>query len=99
MLPPPPDLAATRRLKAIDALSTVGAGVAGIGLGALFAESLATAGAALVGVGLAAHLGGTVAKHRLDAERPPAWWESGLHWGCWALIAVLGAWLLWRWLG
>lgn len=99
MPPPPPDLAAARRLKAIDTLSTVGAGVAGTGLGALLAESFAAAAPALLGVGLAAHLGGMIAKHRMDADRPPAWWETGLYWGCWALIGGLGAWLLWRWLG
>ena len=99
MLPPPLDLAAARRLKAIDTLSTVGAGMAGIGLGALFADAFAPVAAALLGIGLAAHLGGIVAKHRVDADRRPAWWETGLYWGCWALIAILGAWLLWRWLG
>lgn len=90
---------AARRLKAIDTLSTVGAGMAGIGLGALFPTPLQGAALALLVVGLAAHLGGMTAKHRRDADRPAAWWEIGLYWGCWALIGALGAGLLWRWLG
>ncbi|HMO41921.1 MAG TPA: hypothetical protein PKB04_01055 [Phenylobacterium sp.] len=99
MRPPRSELAAARRLKAIDTLSTTGAGLAGIGLGALFPAPSQGAAIALLAVGLAAHLGGMTARHRRDADRPAAWWEMGLYWGCWALIGVLGAWLLWRWLG
>lgn len=95
---PPSDLVAARRVKAIHTLSTVGAGVAGIGLGALFAEALQAAAPALLIVGLAAHLVGMTGRRRLDAARPAAWWETGLYWGCWALIAALGAWLAWRWI-
>ena len=93
----PPDLAAVRRGKAMDALSTVGAGLAGVGLGTLFAESLRPGALALLVLGLAAHLGGMVAKHQLEANRPAAWWETYLYWGCWALIGALAAYLIWRW--
>lgn len=98
MPPSQAELDATRRLKAIDTLSTVGAGVAGIGIGVLLPASVQGAALVLSGVGLAAHVGGMIAKHRGDADGPAAWWEAGLYWGCWALIGVLGAWLLWRWL-
>lgn len=96
---PPPDLAAAIRAKAMDTLSTVGAGVAGIGLGALLAEALQVTAPALLVVGLAAHLVSMMGRRRLDVVRPAAWWETVLYWGCWALIAALGAWLVWRWIG
>lgn len=94
---PTPDVAAARRAKAIDALSTVGAGVAGIGLGALFAEGIRSGAPALLIVGLAAHLAGMIGRRRMDAAHPAAWWEISLSWGCWGLIGALAAYLVWRW--
>lgn len=92
------DLAAERRRKAIDTLSTVGAGVSGVGLGALLPGAPQGLAIALLIVGLAVHLGGMVAKHRLEGVRPSAWWETALYWGCWALICGLAIVFLGRWL-
>lgn len=79
-------------------LSTVGAGIAGVGIGVLAANYLAGAGAVILAVGLVAHLVGMVGKRRAQAARlhRPAPWEQWAYWGCWAAIAGLVAFVLFR---
>ncbi|MBA4804235.1 MAG: hypothetical protein H2038_06265 [Brevundimonas sp.] len=98
MAKPAPDVALARRAKALDTLSVVGAAPAGLGLGALAAGVLKTAAAQPFAVGLFAHLGAMTARRRLDADRPAAWWEEALYWGCWAAILPLAGYLALVWL-
>lgn len=94
---PLPDQRQAQRRKAFDTLSTVGAGVAGIGLGLLLPAPLKPIAGWLLAVGLAAHVWGMFGGHRLDRQqRDPAWWESLLYWGCWAAIIGFGLYALWR---
>ena len=97
MAKPPPEVALARRARAIDTLSVVGAATAGLGLGALAPGILKTAAAPLLVVGLVVHLAAMTARHRLDAERPAAWWEKALYWGCWAAILALAGYLAVVW--
>lgn len=93
MSTPPPEIVLARRAKAIDALSVVGAATAGLGLGALAPAALEAVAAPLLIVGLIVHLAAMTARHRLDAARPAAWWETVLLWGCWAAIVALAGYL------
>ncbi len=94
---PPPDQRLEQRRKAFDTLSTVGAGVAGIGLGLLLPAALKPLAGWLLVIGLIAHLWGMFGRHRLDRQqRDPAWWEVLFYWGCWAAIIAFGLYALWR---
>lgn len=96
----PPDPRLEQRRKAFDTLSTVGAGVAGIGLGAFLPAALKPMAGWLLAAGLAGHLWGMVGRHRMDRrQRDPAWWEGLLYWGCWAAIIGFGVYAAWRALG
>ena len=93
----PPDSRLEQRRKAFDTLSTVGAGVAGIGLGVFLPATLKPMAGWLLAAGLAAHLGGMVGRHRMDRrQRDPARWEAVLYWGCWAAILGFGLYAAWR---
>ena len=72
-------------------LSTIGAGVAGIGLGVLAAGVLEPAGVPLVAIGLASHVVGMMGRRRMQSARlyRPAFWEQLAYWGCWAGIGGL----------
>lgn len=79
-------------------LSTVGAGIAGVGIGLLAADYLAEAGAVILAVGLVAHLVGMVGRRRAQAAQfyRPAPWEQWAYWGCWAAIVGLATFVLFR---
>lgn len=79
-------------------LSTTGAAVAGIGLGALLGEELRAVALAMLMVGIVAHLVGMIGNRRaqLLAGNHPQWWEAGAYWLCWALIAAVAAYLAMR---
>ena len=79
-------------------LSTVGAALAGFGLGALVAGAVADFAELLLGVGLVGHLVGMVGNRRLQIVRDyrPATWEQVAFWGCWAAVDALLAWILVR---
>ena len=74
-------------------LSSLGAGVAGIGLGAFSASPLAGIALPILIVGLAAHLIGIAAarRHRAVKGYRPLPWEQALYWGCRAAIAGVAA--------
>jgi hypothetical protein len=94
---PLPEFRVEQRRKAFDTLSTVGAGVAGIGLGLVLPAALGPTGAWLLAAGLAAHLWGMFGRHRLDMRlRRPAWWETTLYWVCWVAIVGLVLMLFWQ---
>lgn len=82
-------------------LSSAGAGLAGLaglGLGALWPQLVAGLAGLALALGLAIHVAGMVAKRRAErADRhEPRLWEQIAYWSCWIAIAVLLAWLLLR---
>ena len=86
------DQGAERQRSALTTLSTVGAAVAGAGVGALLASALAPIAWAIVVVGLASHLVGMVGVRRLLSSagyRAPVW-QKAAYWLCWAAIAIIG---------
>lgn len=88
----PAETALTERsLNAATLLSTVGAGVAGIGLGIFVAGFLRSVAIPILVIGLAAHLVGMAGRRRIQSAQlyRPAAWEQWAYWGCWAAIAGL----------
>ena len=79
-------------LRAAQLTSSIGAGVLGVGIGALAGHWIgALAGPALV-VGLMLHALGMSTQHRLenDAATVRPWWSTALYWACWlGLLAIV----------
>lgn len=49
--------------------------------------------------GLVVHGAGMALKHRLQVRQNDLRaWESALYWLCWVIIAMLLAWLAWRYM-
>jgi hypothetical protein len=82
--------AASRRKRA-DIAGSAGAGVLGVGLGALLAEWAAPYAAFLVIVGVLFHGWGMLEKHRLESKAAMPRWASILYWLCWITLAALVA--------
>jgi hypothetical protein len=79
--------AATSRVKLAELSSAVGAGVLGIGIGALLSTWLRIFAVPVLLIGLLMHAWGMADKHRLeDATRRPAW-STALYWMCWLALA------------
>lgn len=86
------------RVKRVELLVSVGAGVLGAGIGALFSSVLGSTGMALVAVGAAMHAVGMWHRHRLDlaADAALPTWASVSYWGCWVVLALLAGYTLLR---
>ena len=78
-----------RRRRALNMMSSIGAALAGIGVGIYLASPLALAAPLILAVGLIAHLYGMVGTRRMLGESSvaPALWEQAGYWVCWILIA------------
>lgn len=87
---------AEQRRNASLLLSTTGAAVAGIGLGALLGEALRPIAVAALVVGVLAHLVGMIGNRRaqLSSGYHFSWCEVGAYWLCWALIAAFSVYLV-----
>ena len=81
------------RQKRIELASAAGAGVLGIGLGALAGEQLAPYAAVLIVLGTILHGWGMFAGHRLEGNARLPLWSTILYWTCWIALALLAAWL------
>lgn len=86
--------AAFRRARStapMNTLSALGAGVAGVGLGALLASSLERVAWPILIGGLAIHLFGMVGRHRAQIQGGQATtrWEMAAYWLCWIAIGVV----------
>lgn len=85
-------------MKFAQLLSTIGAGVLGVGLGLLLPNDLATYGLPILVLGTVCHLVGMWRKHNLESVLSvtvPVW-QSLLYWGCWLALLLLLASLLWH---
>lgn len=96
MMPPAAE-GPLRALAPFNTFSALGAGIAGLGLGALLASPLrALAWPILLG-GTAVHLFAMVGRRRVllgQGRRPPAWEQVG-YWLCWAIVVAAAAALVW----
>ena len=92
----PMSVGAEQRRNASLLLSTTGAAVAGIGLGALLGEAMRPVAVVVLVVGALAHLVGMIGNRRaqLSTGYHFSWWEVGAYWLCWALIAAFGVYLV-----
>ena len=79
------------RQKEVDLASSSGAGLVGLGLGALLGAVLRPMAIALVAVGVALHGWGMVVRHRGERAagiKLPAW-ARWLYWTCWVALTLI----------
>lgn len=92
-VPANPSSVLERRRNAAILLSSVGAGLAGIGLGMMAGPSLSRMMWVILGIGIFVHLAGMVGRRRLQRDQgyQLARWEQIGYWLCWAAIMALAA--------
>ena len=101
--PPPAGIsrraAPAARIKLAELTSSVGAGVLGMGIGALFARQLHSLAIAILVTGLAMHAFGMFDKHRAEQRQGTTlpWWSSAFYWLCWIALGILAVVLTARW--
>jgi hypothetical protein len=81
------------RRKRAEVAGSVGAGILGVGLGALLAPAVRPASVLILVAGASMHTWGMWTMRRLDRdpELRASWWVNALYWACWTLLAGLGA--------
>jgi hypothetical protein len=85
--------------KGAELASGIGAVVLGVGLGLLAPVHLRGHAVPMLLGGLVVHGAGMALKHRLEVRQNDLRaWESALYWWCWVIIAMLLAWLAWRYM-
>lgn len=86
------------RLKRAELASSVGAGLLGGGLGAMAAPYVGDLAVYVLVAGALMHGWGMYDKHAIerDLRRSEALWMKVLYWLCWAVLAGLGALLVFR---
>ena len=86
-----------RARAALGSLSTFGAAIAGLGLGALIAPSLSPVAGVVILVGVIAHLCGMVGLRRnlFAAGYYPPLWQRFAYWLCWGLIVMVLVYVVW----
>lgn len=82
---------ATQRQKLAQLTSSIGAGVLGVGLGALVASPLRGLEVVVIAVGLVLHLWGMIDNHRAERGTLQPAWATATYWLCWVgLVALVG---------
>ena len=71
------------RLRFAELTSALGAGILGIGIGALASSFLRGFGIPILIVGIVLHAWGMTDKHRLEAGAARPAWSTALYWICW----------------
>ncbi len=79
----------TPREKLGQLTSSVGAGILGVGIGAMAVGPLDGLEPAVIGAGLVLHLWGMLDNHRADRGSPQPWWSTAAYWICWVGLATL----------
>ena len=85
-----------KRLKRLELLGGLGAGVLGAGIALVFARSLAPYALPLLVVGMLSHGWAMLAKRRLERQShmaQPAW-AAAAEWVCWLMIMCLMVYVL-----
>lgn len=77
------------RLRLAELTSALGAGILGVGIGALAASFLRGFGIPILIVGIVLHAWGMTDKHRLEAGTARPAWSTALYWICWVVLAGL----------
>jgi hypothetical protein len=88
--------AISQRAKLGQLTSSVGAGVLGVGIGAMAARPLDGLEPLVIGVGLALHLWGMVDNHRAEAQKGQPRWATAAYWLCWVGLAALAVYVVAR---
>jgi hypothetical protein len=85
-------------MRLAELTSSLGAGVLGVGLGALLANQLRGLGVPVLLLGALLHAWGMADKHRLEAKAgaPTVWWSTLLYWICWVLLGALAVYVVVR---
>ena len=87
------------RAKRAELAGSTGAGVLGVGLGALSAQWTGAYATLLLVMGVLLHGWGMLEKQRLQAGADVPLWSTVLYWACWVILAVLLVWIVLRALG
>jgi hypothetical protein len=87
------------RQKRAEHPGATGAGVLGVGLGALLAQWIAQYAMLLLVMGALLHGWGMLEKHRLETRADVPLWSTALYWACWVILALLMVWIALRALG
>lgn len=82
------------RQKRAELAGATGAGVLGVGLGALLAQWTAPYAMLLLVMGVLLHGWGMLEKHRLEEGAQVPVWSTILYWVCWAVLALLIMWIV-----
>lgn len=89
-----------QRLKVFraDYVAFVGAGILGIGIGAIAAATFGTAAVPILLAGCFTLAWAMLQKQRVEvlSTGTPALWERALYWACWGAIAIAGAIVVWK---
>lgn len=81
------------RLKRAELAGAAGAGVLGMGLGAMLGQWILPYASFLLGVGIVLHGFGMWEKHRLEAGAEVPLWSKVLYWLCWIILGILIIWI------
>lgn len=87
-----------RRLRLAELVSSLGAGILGLGIGIWAASYLTGLGPAIVGTGFLLHAWGMADRHRIEAKQgaPRIWWSTLMYWLCWLSLVGLVVFAVWR---
>ena len=87
-----------RRVRLAELVSSLGAGILGLGIGVLASSYLTGLGRSIAGTGLLLHAWGMADRHRMAAQQaaPGIWWSTLMYWLCWLSLAGLIALAVWR---
>jgi hypothetical protein len=83
--------AINQREKIAQLTSSVGAGILGVGIGAMASRPLEGLEPIVIAVGLVLHLWGMIDNHRVERGTSQPTWATAAYWTCWiGLIALVG---------
>ena len=85
------------QLRRAELASSVGAGILGAGLGAIFHQPLLHAVPFVIAIGLLVHGWGMYDQRRIQAAAPGSrvWWSEILYAVCWVALAALAFYIAW----
>jgi hypothetical protein len=85
------------RLKQLELLGGVGAGILGAGVALLFARWVLPYAVPVLVVGMVTHGWAMFAKMRLERKMQEVqpWWATASEWVCWIMIAALVFYIAW----